>query len=117
MKTIKITLLLAASLFIMSGVMASTKNFVVDKETYINDIPFSTHEVSARSMYEMAVTKEFTIEEESYINDIPFNTKEVVSKDMYEKAMNEDFSLPEEEVVDDIPFNTEKVAYNLICKR
>lgn len=117
MKTIKLTFLLAASLFIMSGVMAGTTNFVVEKETYINDIPFSTHEVSARSMYEMAVTKEFTLEEESYINDIPFDTKEIVSVGLHEKAMNENFNMPEEKTIDDIPFNTEKVAQNLLCKR
>ncbi|PLX02533.1 MAG: hypothetical protein C0595_10405 [Marinilabiliales bacterium] len=117
MKTLKITVLLAASLFIMSGVMANTTNFVVEKETYISDIPFSTHEVSARSMYEIAITKEFTIEKESYINDIPFNTNEVVSNGLYERAMNENFNMPEEETVDDIPFNTEKVACTLICKR
>lgn len=116
MKTIKSTFLLAASLFIMFGAIAGTTNFVVEKETYINDIPFSTHEVSSRNLYEMTVTKEFNLEKEAYINDIPFNTEKIASNSLYERAMNENFTMPEEDSVDDIPFNTEKVACTLVCK-
>ena len=102
MKTIKITLLLTASFFIMMGSFANNMDFVVEKESYIKDIPFSTSEVSANCMYEMALKKEFNLEEESYINDIPFNTEEIASECIYENALNETFNLPEEKAVHNI---------------
>ena len=116
MKTIKITSILLMSFFMSFVLFANSNIFEMEEETYIDDIPFSTSEVSAECLYNMAMAEEFEMEEEGYIDDIPFSTECVTANCLYLKAMNVDFELPEEEYVDDIPFSTKKVVRTLICK-
>lgn len=118
MKTIKITTTLVLSLIMTLGIIANnTTTFSMEREAYINDIPFDTGEISTNCLYNMALAENFEMEEESYIDDIPFNTKEIAVSGLSVNAMNIDFDLPEEAYVDDIPFSTKLVANNLICKK
>jgi len=57
---------------------AITVEYVLDEESYVNDIPFNTDSISDEYNYLNAVSKSFEMDEESYINDIPFNTKKIV---------------------------------------
>ena len=116
MKTIKITTVLALSFLMSLGLFANSNIFVMEEEAYINDIPFSTAEVSINCLYEMALAEDFEMEEESYIDDIPFNTECISINCKYLKAVNVQFDLPEENYIDDIPFNTKEIANNLLCK-
>jgi hypothetical protein len=117
MKTLRLTLVLAASIFLMQGLMAHTTSFVMEEEAYINDIPLDTHDIAADEMFKLAIAKEFQMEEESYVDDIPFDTQTIASQSIYKIAMSEEFELPEEEFIDDIPFNTRKVVHNVKCIR
>ncbi|PLX05825.1 MAG: hypothetical protein C0598_13780 [Marinilabiliales bacterium] len=81
----------------------------LEKENYINDIPFSTEKVAKQMVLENALNKDFTLTEEN-IDDIPFNTYEIASEKLFEIAMAKDFDLEEEAFVEDIPFNTHLVV-------
>ncbi len=117
MKTLRSTLVLAASIFMLSGLMAHTTSFVMEEEAYINDIPLDTHEIAVNNIFEIAINKEFQMEEEPYFDDIPFDTQTIASQSIYKIAMSEEFVLPEEKFIDDIPFNTRKVVHNIKCIR
>jgi len=117
MKTIKITTILALSLIMTIGLFANSTTFIMEKEAYIEDIPFNTANISADCLYKMAVAVDFEMEEEAYIDDIPFNTECVTINCKYLKAMNTNFELPEQEYINDIPFSTKMVRHNLICKK
>ncbi len=117
MKTIKIISILALSFLMSLGLFANSNIFVMEEEVYINDIPFSTSDVSVNCLYEMAMAEEFDLEEESYIDDIPFDTDCISMNCKYLKAMSTDFELPEEKYVDDIPFNTKKLVNKMLCKK
>lgn len=112
MKTIKTISILALSFLMSLGLFASPNIFVLEEEAYINDIPFSTAEVSANCLYRMAMAEKFEMEEEAYIDDIPFNTECVSKNCLYLKAINTVFDMPIEEYVDDIPFDTKKLVKN-----
>jgi len=88
---------------------ASTPNFELEDEAYINDIPFSTEEVVANYSYEKAFSETFEFEEEDYIDDIPFDTYEVAKNYRYEKYLKNVFVFEEEAYIDDIPFDTGKI--------
>ncbi len=45
-------------------------DFSFEEESYIDDIPFNTKEVSEQSKYEKAMETEFSFEDEEYIDDI-----------------------------------------------
>ena len=99
------TLIVAFSL----DLSASTLNFELEEEAYINDIPFSTEEIAANYLYEKALSETFEFEEEAYIDDIPFDTYEVAKNYRYEKYLKNAFVFEEEKYIDDIPFDTEEV--------
>jgi hypothetical protein len=88
---------------------ASTPNFELEEEAYINDIPFSTAEVVANYLYEKALSETFEFEEEAYIDDIPFDTYEVAMNCRYENYLKNVFVFEDEEYIDDIPFDTEEI--------
>lgn len=117
MKTIKITTLLVLSLIMTSALFAGSTTFTMEKEAYINDIPFDTGNISIKYLYNRALAENFEMEEESYIDDIPFNTEEIAVNRLSLNAMKVEFDLPEENYIDDIPFSTKLVANNLICKK
>lgn len=104
------------SFFLSFALFANNSIFEMEEETYIDDIPFNTNELSTACLYNMAMAEEFEMEEEGYIDDIPFSTECVTANCLYLKAMNVDFELPEEEYVDDIPFSTKRVVKTLISK-
>ncbi len=66
------------------------REFVLEEEANVNDIPFNTREVVSQL--------EAELEEEAYVEDIPFDTRAIV--------MGLETQLAEEAYVDDIPFNT-----------
>lgn len=106
MKTLtKSTIAILAALILTTTMFANG----LEKENYINDIPFSTEKVAKQMVLENALNKEFTLTEET-INDIPFNTFEVASEKLHEIAMAKDFDLEEEAFVEDIPFDTQLVV-------
>jgi len=55
--------------------------FELEKENYINDIPFNTKDIVANppDFYSFSSLKNYSINlvEENYINDIPFDTKKI----------------------------------------
>jgi len=56
------------------------KEFYLEDEEYVDDIPFDTHKIAANYMMEEAMSIEFSMDEEETINDLPFDTKEVAQK-------------------------------------
>lgn len=109
MKTFtKNTALIIAALFISVNMFA--KGFEMEKEVYIDDIPFDTEQIATQALYNQAVSVEFNMEEEVYIDDIPFNTDSLASIALSDLAFVEEFDMEEENYIDDIPFNTSSVV-------
>lgn len=53
-----------------SNIKPPIAEFSFTEENYIDDIPFNTEYISAKSKYEEAMDVEFSFEEEEYIDDI-----------------------------------------------
>ena len=73
------------------------REFVLEEEANVNDIPFNTREVVSQL--------EAELEEEAYVEDIPFNTLDVL--------LLEGIALEEEEEINDIPFNTSCIVQSV----
>ena len=94
MKTLsQLTAIASLILAFSFNLSASTPNFELEEEAYINDIPFSTEEVVADYLYNKALHETFQFEEEEYIDDIPFNTQAVVEANHLNETMNVEFNL------------------------
>lgn len=102
MKTKKIIIPLITILIAVSS-YAANNIFILEKETYINDIPFSTNTIAVNSILDNDGICSFQLEDEEYIDDIPFNTKEIAAKCLNSRT---EYDLKDEAYVDDIPFNT-----------
>ena len=108
MKTLtKSTIAILMALFLSVNIFA--EGFEIEKEQYIDDIPFNTEEIAHQTILENAINQDFSINEES-VSDIPFNTFEIASHKLYELAMEKDFDLEEEAFIEDIPFNTQLIV-------
>jgi hypothetical protein len=62
---------------------ASSIEFTMEDEEYIDDIPFNTEEVytalaSSEIFKKEYIIQEFALAEEDYINDIPFDTRQII---------------------------------------
>jgi len=104
MKTYQI--LTSVSLFLVISINSFAGGYGLQKETYIDDIPFNTKEIFDSIRYQQALTASFNMEEENFIEDIPFETSKIVAQYHSDSAMNVSFEMPEEKTIDDIPFNT-----------
>ena len=54
----------------LNNIDSPVTDFSFEGESYINDIPFNTKEVSDQTKYEEAMSVEFSFEDEEYIDDI-----------------------------------------------
>ncbi len=109
MKTLtKSTLAILIALFLSTNNMFAD-GFEIEKENYIDDIPFNTEKIANQTILENAINQDFTMDKES-VNDIPFNTFDIASHKLYELAMAKEFSMVEEAYVEDIPFNTQLIV-------
>jgi hypothetical protein len=79
-----------------------------DEETYINDIPFDTHDIAVGYFLDKALA-EIKLCEEAEIMDIPFNTA-IIAGLHKEHVQNAIRVVLKENVVDDIPFDTHEIV-------
>ncbi len=73
-----------------------------NEESYINDIPFNTWNISA------AVILAPSVAEEEYINDIPFETETIAARFLPIEKLG--INQEPDSYVNDIPFDTHKIA-------
>lgn len=73
-----------------------------NEESYINDIPSNTWNISAGVILSSAVT------EEAYIDDIPFDTETIAARFLPLEKLG--INQEAECYVNDIPFDTHKIA-------
>lgn len=109
MKTLIKTISLLVTLTILSSVNLYALEYNFNEESYIDDIPFNTHEIFHDIIADRKLA-EFDFEEEGYIDDISVDSGCVTPECKYKKAVSVDFQLEEEEYVDDITFNTEFIS-------
>lgn len=76
----------------------------LEKEGYIDDIPFDTNEISTGYLV-ASLTEQ---NQEAYIDDIPFNTALIAKSQP--ASFTGRFENEAEQYVNDIPFNTKKIA-------
>ncbi len=65
------------------------KEFYLEEEEYVDDIPFNTCKIAADGMMEEAMAVEFTMEDEETVNDLPFDTEKIAQKLNGSKKSNE----------------------------
>lgn len=82
----------------------------LERESYINDIPFNTE------MRVNLVASTFNLNEETYIDDIPFNTTELYNDIIAEQEPAE-FDFDEEEYIDDITIDTKCISTHCLYQR
>jgi hypothetical protein len=75
-----------------------------EEENYVDDIPFSTKEISAKFLN----TKLPVLEPEAYVDDFPFETESIANR--YLPADQLGIRVETESFVNDIPFSTQKIA-------
>lgn len=83
---------------------------VREDETYVDDIPFNTREITAGYL----ASNNPVNEPESYVNDIPFRTDSIARS--YLPARFTSISPESESYINDIPFDTEMVAGKYLSK-
>ena len=110
MKTLKKFIqLIVPLLVIFTAVESSARElpsaYLLNDESYVDDIPFDTRSVALR-----AGIYPFNLPEEKYVNDIPFDTRKIAGQAIFDSL----YHMNEESYIDDIPFNTEKIYQNYL---
>ncbi|MFH1120995.1 MAG: hypothetical protein V1775_14350 [Bacteroidota bacterium] len=81
---------------------------IQEEEPYVEDIPFSTKEISEGYLVESLPA----MDPESYIDDIPFETGSIANRFLPAGFLGIFFE--SESYIDDIPFNTCRIAENYL---
>lgn len=114
MKTLHIIITISLIFITSMNIFATGIN--LQKEQYIDDIPFNTKAIFDSIQNDNNQDILVSMQEEHYIADIPFDTEKVVAQYRCDSAMKVNFELPEEEAINDIPFNTLYIMSNVLYR-
>ena len=113
MKTIILILLALITLNTNSAITnVPEKEFFLEEENYIDDIPFDTWSVAMNNESYWS-SLGFLLEDEEYVEDIPFSTCEIAANYKTKQIMAVEFSMEEEAEINDLPFDTKLIAQQL----